>query len=230
MIPDTSHCKEGARIDPWDPHTASLELTMISEILTLQAGSSQWSSRSSHCKERTHNDPSFLTLQRRSSHWSLRSSHCKLSNFLSGSGHVLRSEVLVRIPPSSWLADNSNKVSSMWDVFLIHGLVRVSSDMTVYHSCSPCCLQVAVLSMVTCVHRPLSPFKYYLGRRPNIVIADPKMLRKIMVKDFSSFPNRMVSVLGADGRSWRKCVVGLARPYQACFLLLLILPEDGQIW
>uniref|UniRef100_A0A3Q3BHV9 Thromboxane-A synthase n=1 Tax=Kryptolebias marmoratus TaxID=37003 RepID=A0A3Q3BHV9_KRYMA len=32
---------------------------------------------------------------------------------------------------------------------------------------------------------------YYLGRRPIVVIADPDMLRQIMVKDFSSFPNRM---------------------------------------
>ncbi|KAM4572549.1 thromboxane-A synthase [Odontesthes bonariensis] len=32
---------------------------------------------------------------------------------------------------------------------------------------------------------------YYLGRRPVVVIADPDMLRQIMVRDFSSFPNRM---------------------------------------
>lgn len=32
---------------------------------------------------------------------------------------------------------------------------------------------------------------YYLGRRPIVVIADPDMLRQVMVKDFSSFPNRM---------------------------------------
>ncbi|XP_031420381.1 thromboxane-A synthase [Clupea harengus] len=32
---------------------------------------------------------------------------------------------------------------------------------------------------------------YYLGRRPVIVIADPDMLRQVMVKDFSLFPNRM---------------------------------------
>ncbi|XP_070827573.1 thromboxane-A synthase [Chaetodon trifascialis] len=32
---------------------------------------------------------------------------------------------------------------------------------------------------------------YYLGRRPVIVIADPDMLRQVMVKDFSRFPNRM---------------------------------------
>lgn len=32
---------------------------------------------------------------------------------------------------------------------------------------------------------------YYLGRRPVVVIADPDMLRHVMVKDFSSFPNRM---------------------------------------
>uniref|UniRef100_A0A8C8MIV7 Thromboxane-A synthase n=1 Tax=Oncorhynchus tshawytscha TaxID=74940 RepID=A0A8C8MIV7_ONCTS len=32
---------------------------------------------------------------------------------------------------------------------------------------------------------------YYLGRRPVVVVADPDMLRQIMVKDFSTFPNRM---------------------------------------
>ncbi|KAM9352628.1 thromboxane-A synthase [Symphorus nematophorus] len=32
---------------------------------------------------------------------------------------------------------------------------------------------------------------YYLGRRPVVVVADPDMLRQVMVRDFSSFPNRM---------------------------------------
>ncbi|KAF7667399.1 hypothetical protein LDENG_00063490 [Lucifuga dentata] len=32
---------------------------------------------------------------------------------------------------------------------------------------------------------------YYLGRRPVVVVADPDMLRQVMVKDFSSFSNRM---------------------------------------
>uniref|UniRef100_A0A3B3T8K5 Thromboxane-A synthase n=1 Tax=Paramormyrops kingsleyae TaxID=1676925 RepID=A0A3B3T8K5_9TELE len=40
---------------------------------------------------------------------------------------------------------------------------------------------------------------YYIGRRPNIVIPDPEMLRKIMVKDFSSFTNRMV----CPGSRWQ---------------------------
>ncbi|XP_058500664.1 thromboxane-A synthase-like [Solea solea] len=31
---------------------------------------------------------------------------------------------------------------------------------------------------------------YYLGRRPVVVIADPDMLQQVMVRDFSSFPNR----------------------------------------
>lgn len=38
-------------------------------------------------------------------------------------------------------------------------------------------------------------FRYYLGRRPVVIIADPDMLRQLMVKDFSSFPNRMVRTL-----------------------------------
>uniref|UniRef100_A0A667YWT6 Thromboxane-A synthase n=1 Tax=Myripristis murdjan TaxID=586833 RepID=A0A667YWT6_9TELE len=32
---------------------------------------------------------------------------------------------------------------------------------------------------------------YYLGRRPVVVVADPDMLRQVMVKEFSTFPNRM---------------------------------------
>nr|QQL94725.1 thromboxane a synthase 1 [Lateolabrax maculatus] len=32
---------------------------------------------------------------------------------------------------------------------------------------------------------------YYLGRRPVVVVADPDMLRQVMVRDFSSFTNRM---------------------------------------
>ncbi|XP_005930400.1 thromboxane-A synthase [Haplochromis burtoni] len=31
---------------------------------------------------------------------------------------------------------------------------------------------------------------YYLGRTPVVVVADPDMLRQVLVKDFSSFPNR----------------------------------------
>ncbi|XP_028305139.1 thromboxane-A synthase isoform X1 [Gouania willdenowi] len=33
--------------------------------------------------------------------------------------------------------------------------------------------------------------RYYLARRPVVVIADPDMLRQVMVKDFKSFPNRI---------------------------------------
>lgn len=32
---------------------------------------------------------------------------------------------------------------------------------------------------------------YYIGRRPVVVVADPDILRQVMVRDFSSFPNRM---------------------------------------
>ncbi|XP_039616763.1 thromboxane-A synthase isoform X2 [Polypterus senegalus] len=32
---------------------------------------------------------------------------------------------------------------------------------------------------------------YYLGRRPVIVVSDPDMIKQILVKDFSNFPNRM---------------------------------------
>uniref|UniRef100_A0A3P8NUV6 Thromboxane-A synthase n=1 Tax=Astatotilapia calliptera TaxID=8154 RepID=A0A3P8NUV6_ASTCA len=36
---------------------------------------------------------------------------------------------------------------------------------------------------------------YYLGRTPVIVVADPDMLRQLLVKDFSNFPNRNVRKL-----------------------------------
>lgn len=48
-------------------------------------------------------------------------------------------------------------------------------------------------------------FRYYLGRKPVVVVADPDLLRQVMVKDFSSFPNRMVrtfSQSGSDLRMW----------------------------
>ncbi|XP_057203960.1 thromboxane-A synthase [Triplophysa rosa] len=32
---------------------------------------------------------------------------------------------------------------------------------------------------------------YYLGRRPIVIVADPEILRQVMVKEFSRFPNRM---------------------------------------
>ncbi|XP_043980962.1 thromboxane-A synthase [Gambusia affinis] len=32
---------------------------------------------------------------------------------------------------------------------------------------------------------------YYLGRRPVVVVADPDMLRSVMVREFNNFPNRM---------------------------------------
>ncbi|XP_077423450.1 thromboxane-A synthase [Vanacampus margaritifer] len=34
---------------------------------------------------------------------------------------------------------------------------------------------------------------YYLGRRAVVVVADPDMLRQVMVREFSSFPNRMTN-------------------------------------
>uniref|UniRef100_A0A669EMD9 Uncharacterized protein n=1 Tax=Oreochromis niloticus TaxID=8128 RepID=A0A669EMD9_ORENI len=36
---------------------------------------------------------------------------------------------------------------------------------------------------------------YYLGQTPVIVVADPDMLRQVLVKDFSNFPNRNVRKL-----------------------------------
>lgn len=38
-------------------------------------------------------------------------------------------------------------------------------------------------------------FRYYLARKPIVVIADPDILRQVMVRDFTSFPNRIVRTL-----------------------------------
>uniref|UniRef100_A0A3B1JLK7 Thromboxane-A synthase n=1 Tax=Astyanax mexicanus TaxID=7994 RepID=A0A3B1JLK7_ASTMX len=38
---------------------------------------------------------------------------------------------------------------------------------------------------------------YYLGRRPVVVVADPDMLRQVMVKEFQKFPNRMQKLRAA---------------------------------
>lgn len=34
-----------------------------------------------------------------------------------------------------------------------------------------------------------------MGRKPIVVIADPDILRQVMVKEFSSFPNRLVRAM-----------------------------------
>ncbi len=49
-------------------------------------------------------------------------------------------------------------------------------------------LFVCSLSLSVCVC-----VSYYIGRRPIVIIADPDMLRHVMVKEFNKFPNRMVS-------------------------------------
>uniref|UniRef100_A0A3Q4HDE2 Thromboxane-A synthase n=1 Tax=Neolamprologus brichardi TaxID=32507 RepID=A0A3Q4HDE2_NEOBR len=48
-----------------------------------------------------------------------------------------------------------------------------------------------VLAGISLILYTSAYFRYYLGRRPVVIIADPDMLRQLMVKDFSSFPNRM---------------------------------------
>ncbi|XP_078139404.1 thromboxane-A synthase-like [Centroberyx gerrardi] len=34
---------------------------------------------------------------------------------------------------------------------------------------------------------------YYMGRKPVVLVADPDILKQVMVKEFSSFPNRIRS-------------------------------------
>uniref|UniRef100_A0A671S5H0 Thromboxane-A synthase n=1 Tax=Sinocyclocheilus anshuiensis TaxID=1608454 RepID=A0A671S5H0_9TELE len=55
---------------------------------------------------------------------------------------------------------------------------------------------------------------YYIGRRPIVIIADPDMLRQVMVKEFSKFPNRMTvrgmtkpmsdSLIMLKGEQWKR--------------------------
>lgn len=55
---------------------------------------------------------------------------------------------------------------------------------------------------------------YYIGRRPIVIIADPDMLRHVMVKEFNKFPNRMTvrgmtkpmsdSLIMLKGEQWKR--------------------------
>uniref|UniRef100_A0A8C2I6G8 Thromboxane-A synthase n=1 Tax=Cyprinus carpio TaxID=7962 RepID=A0A8C2I6G8_CYPCA len=55
---------------------------------------------------------------------------------------------------------------------------------------------------------------YYIGRRPIVIIADPDMLRQVMVKEFNKFPNRMTvrgitkpmsdSLIMLKGEQWKR--------------------------
>uniref|UniRef100_A0A8C2IT02 Thromboxane-A synthase n=1 Tax=Cyprinus carpio TaxID=7962 RepID=A0A8C2IT02_CYPCA len=55
---------------------------------------------------------------------------------------------------------------------------------------------------------------YYIGRRPIVIIADPDMLRQVMVKEFNKFPNRMTvrgitkpmsdSLVMLKGEQWKR--------------------------
>ncbi|KAL1257022.1 hypothetical protein QQF64_012567, partial [Cirrhinus molitorella] len=55
---------------------------------------------------------------------------------------------------------------------------------------------------------------YYIGRRATVIIADPDMLRQVMVKEFNKFPNRMTvrgitkpmsdSLIMLKGEQWKR--------------------------
>ncbi|XP_056334414.1 thromboxane-A synthase [Danio aesculapii] len=55
---------------------------------------------------------------------------------------------------------------------------------------------------------------YYIGRRSTVIIADPDMLRQVMVKEFNKFPNRMTvrgitkpmsdSLIMLKGEQWKR--------------------------
>ncbi|XP_037539119.1 thromboxane-A synthase [Nematolebias whitei] len=47
---------------------------------------------------------------------------------------------------------------------------------------------------------------YYFGRKPVVVIADPDMLRQVLIKDFSNFTNRMSRV---STKPWEDCLLML---------------------
>ncbi|TRY82831.1 hypothetical protein DNTS_022047 [Danionella cerebrum] len=56
--------------------------------------------------------------------------------------------------------------------------------------------------------------RYYVARRPIVIVADPDMLRQVMVKDFNKFPNRMTvrgitkpmsdSLIMLKGEQWKR--------------------------
>uniref|UniRef100_A0A8K9Y0T1 Thromboxane-A synthase n=1 Tax=Oncorhynchus mykiss TaxID=8022 RepID=A0A8K9Y0T1_ONCMY len=58
--------------------------------------------------------------------------------------------------------------------------------------CMPLCVYACKQMCLACQPVLCCLSRYYLGRRPVVVVADPDMLRQIMVKDFSTFPNRMM--------------------------------------
>lgn len=56
-------------------------------------------------------------------------------------------------------------------------------------------------------------FAVSLGRKPSLVVADPEMLKTILVKEFSSFHNRMIplppppmssNVFSARDETWKR--------------------------
>ncbi|XP_017274474.1 thromboxane-A synthase isoform X2 [Kryptolebias marmoratus] len=47
---------------------------------------------------------------------------------------------------------------------------------------------------------------YYLGRKPMVVIADPDILRQVMVKDFNNFTNRRFQL---TTKPWKDCLLML---------------------
>ena len=43
-----------------------------------------------------------------------------------------------------------------------------------------------------CINHVCFFVRYYIGRRPIVVLADPDIIRLVTVKGFSTFPNRLV--------------------------------------
>ncbi len=69
------------------------------------------------------------------------------------------------------------------------------------------------LSVCVCV-------SYYIGRRPIVIIADPDMLRQVMVKEFNKFPNRMVS-------EWHYIYSLISNPHTQQFISSCIIKPEA---
>ncbi len=77
------------------------------------------------------------------------------------------------------------------------------------------CLLSLSLSLSVCVC-----VSYYIGRRPIVIIADPDMLRQVMVKEFNKFPNRMVS-------EWHNIYSLISNPHTQQFISSCIIKPEA---
>ena len=77
-----------------------------------------------------------------------------------------------------------------------HSLMKMSWQLTMYVK-APLIMSIGIIRLPV---KKLAKFsimhfscRYYLGRRPRIVITDLDMLKQILVKDFDNFTDHTVS-------------------------------------